>query len=729
MFGTPAPKARPRSRLPAATQGAGAGKKVEASQESRPSQDKPGADLAFPRQRDQKVSETKTSNAATSEPSKPDFSRRREMRTRTAAFKKSDNGDSNQFKLTAKPNLFDPNAPKSYELPASLTEVRPSSPTKSILVVPGTARRKKAVNFHHSVETPQKTQRIRSDLPHEFPGKFPSPWTPRTGSTPRAGASKRSSVGSLEQTSKPVGSAEKKKSTTFDVNEDSRIEELLSEPDDNAPFFEEADLTADMNAPRSASGQYWKEHAQNVEGLALSKVEKLRQRCHTAIDYAKRKDEVCSNLGEKLREVMDKNQRLKDEIRRLHAGEEPAAQDEGLLEDALRIITDKDTKLDAAGKEMERMKALVDQYAAKVTAYEEMLDHREDKITELSMSMYNGDNGHDADPSEQVGDLKTKLRKAKQEIKELNPLRLECRKQMKQISSLEQEKKNLRQQLERHSGLDVNSSMIAPRSDLEAALRAEVDELEKTKNGLRAEMRQKSTEASKERREAEKALRAEIADLKSKLVMEELDRKELAREKEHLLAGGANDGSDSDWQRKHRQTLQELRQVKEELSALKRGSGGRARSRSRSPIKKATTQEHMAKDPSSPSDDSAIDRSYDRGNNFGNKATQKPQQQATNSSLFDLPEPPSIFQPDQPVPATPSRLPGNESSFATARRQKASPRPSIVTFNVSPAFKKRNVVARRPVVSKALEGMDSARMAAAERRIAERKAARKAARV
>lgn len=92
------------------------------------------------------------------------------------------------FRISQKPNIFDPPSSSTASLPPALemgTPGRPSSPTKGILMAPGTAlNRKKAVSFHPSIDdanTPPRNSHIRSGLPHEFPGKFPSPWTPRVG--------------------------------------------------------------------------------------------------------------------------------------------------------------------------------------------------------------------------------------------------------------------------------------------------------------------------------------------------------------------------------------------------------------------------------------------------------------------------------------------------------------------------------------------------------------------
>ncbi|KAI5790223.1 hypothetical protein EDC01DRAFT_658053 [Geopyxis carbonaria] len=697
------------------------------------------------------------------------------------------------FKITSKTNLFEPTASISTAPPVNLfqaTPARPSSPTKGILVAPGTALRdrKKAVTFDPSVETPKGNTHVRSGLPHEFPGKFPSPWTPRTGNTPSLKHQRSASFGALEE--KSNNKSGKKRSVGFEVTEDSRIEDILDEPDheDDLPLADQGDLTTDMNAPRSSSGQYWKEHATNLEGLALSKVEKLRGRCHTAINYAKRKDELCADLAERLREVVDKNQRLKNELRRVNRVSQGSTQDGDVLADAMRLIAEKDTKINSTEDEMVRMQGVIEQYAARLNSFEEMLNHREEKITELSMSLYSGETtiNEDLTTKEQVEELRQKLRKARQEAKDFAPVRLQCRTYKNQISKLEREKLSLEAQLDKMKSIGDESTRFSARSDnIETLLRTQVEDLEKSQRDLKAEMRAKLAESSKERREAEKALRADITDLKSKLVGEEMDKKELQREKERLQGIIANlekdlvkakaekaearfaidDGTSNEWHKNHRMKLQELRMVKEELAQLKMQTEQTAShppARSWVPAKEAATPKKHSeiKVPSSSSDDSAIDRSYDRigrpdiraaskspiksvSNGFSNiplLPIPAENQQDMPDSSFDLPDPPSLYEPTPraqvepeftdifaaPQASTPIKV--SSASFLNARREKASPRPSVVNLSVSPVAKRRTTIGankKAGAVSKGLEGMDPARRAAAERRIAERKARRK----
>jgi hypothetical protein len=700
------------------------------------------------------------------------------------------------FKPSPHANIFNPSSSKSTELPVHLTQVtpaRPSSPTKGILMTPGAAvSRRKVVSFDPALadETPKpKNSRVRSGLPSDFPGKFPSPWTPRIDIP----LQKRSvSIGSLEETSLSIEPTAKKRAA---VSEQSRIGDLLDESDhdDYAFSMPDSELTTDMSAPKSASGKYWKEHAESLEGLAITRVDKLKDRCNTAIDYAKRKDELCANLGEKVREMMDKNKLLKDEIKRLNLLSQFSGRpDANTLSEAMQMLTAKEATIKAGETEMARMQSVIDQYEARLQGFDEMLHNREENIAELSMMLYDGENlGDNVPDSIQVTELKQKLRKARQELKELGSVRTECRNSKSKVAILEKEKENLEAQLERMKSIgdETGLSRFDNRSSSEARLRAQVDDLEKGKRDLKAEMRSKASEASRERREAEKALRTEIADLKTKLVGEELDKKELQRQVERLKSAveglekdhfGHSSGaySGGDWQKKHRAVLLELRQAKEELVTLRmqinqphrhspprfQTASSTAPMSSTDPKETTPPQKHretISKEVGSPaSDDSAIDRTYDRNSTTASRAHNrvevprkalssvldhqpmpKPYDDIANSSLLLLPGSPAADDHTALKPieanatrdragvsaATPRR---NNESFASVRRAKMSPRPSVINWGGPPRpTKKRALGVRKTTVGTKPDGTDTARWVAAEKRIAERKAKRMAERI
>ncbi|CUS11414.1 unnamed protein product [Tuber aestivum] len=766
------------------------------------------------------------------------------------------------FKITRRPNLFDPSSIATSELPPNLANgtpvKRPVSPTKGILMTPGTAMaRKKAVTFHPSVPAattpPNRNGHIRSGLPHEFPGKFPSPWTPKVSTAShhqRSASCSDPSSPRLPDDGEQSGPAEKaekgkqpQKSTApilagyYEVNEDSRIGDFLdeSEGDEDIPEEpQEIDATMDMEVPRSNSGKYWKERTEKIEGLALSKVDRLKTRCKIATGYAKQKDELCVDLAERIREFTEKNKRLKIELKRLSASASGApstatgytntftsssSYNNHVLEQAMHTIREKDAELVASKQERERMEGVIEGHKERLQAFEEMLDQRESKITELSMSMFNGNDGQDLE--EVVADLKKKLKSAKLEAKEYGLVRLEAKNLRERVDGLERgylevttEKDRLQRELERMRSIEEegDKSMNRIRSNTENRLRVQVESLEKARKDSRAELREKSLNEAKEKRESERKWRAEVAEAKGKTAAAEwekgkLDKEigdlreytgRLERELERMKAeldelrrsGGSSSGTAGDdireWQTKQKTTMQELRKVKEENYSLKTQKSGlddqlrdakkeieklRLQSNGAANVNVTTlptTSSREGKEPESASDDSAVDRSFDRRNRpttspppapstprsrspvkFNSPPPKFPTPsfaetpKQTNSKLLDLDIESSPLLPDLP-PDTPV-ADGNEyTNFQQLRDRMASPRASMVNIAPTPPssgpvgkFTRVGKVVGRRVSSGAgaaggtrrarSSAMDPARKAAAEKRLADRKRMRGAA--
>lgn len=636
------------------------------------------------------------------------------------------------FRISAKPNLFDSSSSATTSLPPALemgTPVRSSSPTKGILMTPGTAlARKKAVTFHPSIveSTPQpKNGHIRSGLPHEFPGKFPSPWTPRVGtpqhkrsiSIPGPGNPSRTLTFedgplNLDKGKKPERSTASNPTGYYEVGEDSRITDYLDESDDEKAAqqlqlevsMHEGNATVDMDAPRSSSGQFWKERTQKIEAAALEKVDKLRTRCKVATGYAKKKDELCVDLAEKMREVIEKNKRLKAELKRLNQqsggngnyvfGGTTSSRATGYsshaLEEALNTIGEKDAQLAANMVEKARMENVIQRHKERLEVFEEMLDNRENKITELSMSMYNGND--DEELEEVVAELKKKLRTSKQEVKDLGVVRMEARGLRERVETLEQgysdvttEKARMERELERLRVNEDDMSKGTKRPAAESRLKQQVEALEKSKRELTTEMRQKTLTDAKERREAERKWKTELADMKGKVVSNGWEKEKLEQEIKELKEYATrlerelettkkeNDefrkrgvdqtlGNDNarESQAKQRSTLQELRRVKEEASTL-RFQKGRVEEQLKDAMVeieklkdskptisvKQTPGVPEAKELESASDDSAVDRSFDHWTKVAtisavDASNYTPKPTATSASAFDSPPVPAL---------------------------------------------------------------------------------------
>jgi hypothetical protein len=188
-----------------------------------------------------------------------------------------------------------------------------SSPTKppGILMTPGTAGgRRKQVTFGEKVvdnEGRRKSHSL-SGLPDDYPGKFPSPFTPKV-------AAPTVSVGQVQ------GKAE-----TGDRSLDARLKEALSSVTNGKPKNAsittwsssisgtnawskgDNDITTDMSPPHSASGRYWKEQYETYSTRSEAELNRLIAKHRIAKDYARMKDEEVTALKAQLETERRKRQ-------------------------------------------------------------------------------------------------------------------------------------------------------------------------------------------------------------------------------------------------------------------------------------------------------------------------------------------------------------------------------------------------------------------------------------
>lgn len=170
-----------------------------------------------------------------------------------------------------------------------------------ILKTPGTAGPAKNVSFapRHSLdestmeESPtvrqkgKKIERIRSGLPHNFPGKFPSPWTPRVIQP----QDKDNGVHRDDNTNDDDNDRD-----TFDLDE---MKKLLTTIEQNNKILEKR---------VSKTGD---------ESLDPDLIPKLRLQIEQAVDYARLRDKECLEHQAKLAEAMTAHTKLSKEHEQL----------------------------------------------------------------------------------------------------------------------------------------------------------------------------------------------------------------------------------------------------------------------------------------------------------------------------------------------------------------------------------------------------------------------------
>lgn len=185
----------------------------------------------------------------------------------------------------------------------------------------------------------------------------------------------------------------------------------------------EPDITVDLNEPRSQSGQYWKSEFQKYHDEARAEMEKLVKYKQLAKSYAKAKDAESLDLNERLKEEQSKVVQMEQKIAEL-AGQVTTKQGQG-----------KDTRDDRKlMKDLTRQTALAVQYREQVEELETLLR----------------ESGYDADgkrrrrgntsprTTQTLLETQRELRKAREQLQELNDLRYELKSVKTDLSTSEQ---------------------------------------------------------------------------------------------------------------------------------------------------------------------------------------------------------------------------------------------------------------------------------------------------
>ncbi|KAK8171547.1 spindle pole body formation-associated protein-domain-containing protein [Phyllosticta citrichinensis] len=202
-----------------------------------------------------------------------------------------------------------------------------------ILSTPGANKERKTVSFGTQVvdnEGKKSDIGARSGLPSNYPGKFPSPWTPKTDVTEdakiRSSAKLKEALYDAKMPKEPHRPGPDTKAVPIrGAPAPQRLAPLARAKDDQ-------DITIDIDQPRSESGRYWKEQYESYAKRSEKEMNKLIKRQQIAKDYARKKDaerlEVASQLEteqmkhrEREKELEDKNREYKEKLRQAMAEE------------------------------------------------------------------------------------------------------------------------------------------------------------------------------------------------------------------------------------------------------------------------------------------------------------------------------------------------------------------------------------------------------------------------
>ena len=179
-------------------------------------------------------------------------------------------------------------------------ETAPSSPTKGILLTPGTAAaKKKNVTFGDHVMDNEGKRPVKTGLPDDCPGNFPG-----TGSKPphlpekgEEGADKIRGRGKLTE-------------ALEGARDESRRRKSKGDRVGKKELMDDDDLPMEFAEPKSEDGKYWKHEYDIYRTNTQREVKKLITKQKAAKSYALTKDTQCTELADQLRHEYKKAESL-----------------------------------------------------------------------------------------------------------------------------------------------------------------------------------------------------------------------------------------------------------------------------------------------------------------------------------------------------------------------------------------------------------------------------------
>lgn len=173
-----------------------------------------------------------------------------------------------------------------------------ASPTKGILMTPGTAAaRRKTVTFGDHVADNQDKRPLKSGLPDDCPGKFPSPWA-------KPGASEE------KDDDEPADKGRGRSKLTEALEQVRDESARRKRSDKRVKVTNDDDFHKEHADPKSESGKYWKTQYDVYRENSQREVRKLIAKQKMAKSFAKDKDFQCTELADQLRQEQKKVAKL-----------------------------------------------------------------------------------------------------------------------------------------------------------------------------------------------------------------------------------------------------------------------------------------------------------------------------------------------------------------------------------------------------------------------------------
>ncbi|KAK6534762.1 hypothetical protein TWF281_006063 [Arthrobotrys megalospora] len=353
---------------------------------------------------------------------------------------------------------------------------------QSILVTPGnTISKKKTVSFgpdqvhEDTVCYETRTGRVRSGLPAGYPGKFPSPWTPKITNElpPKRRTSRELSrvdeIEIFEDQNKPIKGTPKtktKESTTVSKPKDetksvddqiqalrentARINDMIEEA--SVQQITDADVTVNLDEPRSRSGLYWKDRYSTDINQAEKKVEFYKARKDTSVEFASKKDEQAANLATRLKEEIELRKKMQAEIDKwqkmaMENRSEPAPTVNAPLTETYQqktierlrretseyreLIRQKEVEMTDHEYQLDRQRSEIDRQARRIKDLEASLKAKKEAADEVSV--------YNANAESEIRNLKRELRKAESAAAGKDALNAKFESSQREVERLKQQ--------------------------------------------------------------------------------------------------------------------------------------------------------------------------------------------------------------------------------------------------------------------------------------------------
>ncbi|KAJ5626851.1 Spindle-body formation-associated protein [Penicillium herquei] len=378
------------------------------------------------------------------------------------------------------------------------------SPTKSILVTPGTiSNRRKTVSFGEGVvdnEGKRDSHSIKAvKTPPNPSGNLSTQWM--TGSADGKPRSKLTQT-LMDARDNATKNADSGKYSTVSSTADS----VSSQPKDDS---DPEDITLNMDEPRSESGKYWKTEFNNYRVRTNREIKKLIHYRTIAKSYARKKDSEALRLSEKLKEEEEKVAEMEKQVTRLASsimGQESKVDKEQLIQD------------------LTKQTALALQYKQQVTSLRATLE-QQGVVGGDAQNPSNSSEPAKSELPEKSEKSSDELLKTQQELKQANAQIEEMKRQnpdLRTLQNLAQSSEKKAQDLEKEN-LSLKQTMARVKQEMsryEGRRKEKETKLKQREAKLEAriqEYRERLKTTTQEHRQSEDALRKSFDEERNRM--------------------------------------------------------------------------------------------------------------------------------------------------------------------------------------------------------------------